>query len=63
MGLRFLTGIADDPSGLWPGEPGALVLGISRSDAERVGQDFNQLAIVWSGESAVPELVVLSQGA
>jgi hypothetical protein len=59
MGLRLLAGIGEDPSGAWPGEPGVLVLGISRGEAERIGQTFGQLAIVWSGESAVPELVVM----
>jgi len=60
MGLAFLAGIGEDPAGVWPGEPSALVLGISRSEAERVGRAFGQLAIVWSGEPAIPELVVLT---
>jgi hypothetical protein len=42
-----------------PGEASVLVLGMSRNEAERVGRAFGQLAIVWSGETAVPELVVL----
>jgi hypothetical protein len=61
MGLTLLAGFGEDPSGAWPGEPSVLVLGSSRSEAERVGRAFGQLAIVWSGESAIPELVVLSQ--
>jgi hypothetical protein len=59
MGFTLLDGFGEDPSGAWPGEPSVLVLGISRSEAERVGRAFSQLAIVWSGESAVPELVAL----
>ena len=61
IGFTLLAGFGEDPSGAWPGEPSVLVLGISRSEAERVGRAFGQLAIVWSGETAVPELVVLSQ--
>jgi hypothetical protein len=60
MNLTFLAAIGEDPAGAWPGEPSALVLGVSRSDAERVGRTFGQLAIVWSGEPAIPELVVLT---
>ena len=59
MSLTFLAGIGEDPAGVWPGEPSALVLGISRREAERVGRTFGQLAIVWSEEPAIPELVVL----
>jgi hypothetical protein len=59
MGLTLLDGFGEDPSGAWAGEPSTLVLGISRSEAVRVGREFGQLAIVWIGESAVPELVVL----
>jgi hypothetical protein len=61
MGLTLVSGIGEDPSGEWPAEPSLLVLGISRSDAERVGRNFGQLAVVWSGESAIAELVVLAQ--
>ena len=60
MGLAFLAGIGEDPAGVWPGEPSVLVLGIPRSEAERIGRTFGQLAIVWSGEPAIPELVVLT---
>jgi hypothetical protein len=60
MSLTLLAGIGEDPSGVWPGEPSILALGISRSEAARVGRTFGQLAIVWTGESAIPELVVLT---
>lgn len=61
MGVTFLAGLGEDPSGVWPGEPSVLVLGMSRSEAERIGREFGQLAIVWSAESAIPELVALRQ--
>lgn len=58
-GATLLPGIGEDPSGVWPGERSVLAIGISRSDAERVGRKFGQRAIVWSGESAIPELIDL----
>jgi hypothetical protein len=60
MRLTLRAGIGEDPAGVWPGEPSVLVLGIPRSEAERIGHRFDQLAIVWSGQSAVPELVLLT---
>jgi hypothetical protein len=61
MGLRFLAGIGEDPAGAWPGEPSVLVLGISPSEAARIGRAFGQVAIVWSGETSIPELMMVSQ--
>jgi len=60
IGLTLLAGFGEDPSGAWPGEPSVLVLGIARSEAKQIGRAFGQRAIVWSGETAVPELLVLS---
>jgi Protein of unknown function (DUF3293) len=60
IGVRLVTGSGEDPTGVWPGEPSVLAVGISRSEAERVGRKFGQRAIVWSGESAIPELIDLA---
>ncbi len=59
MGRVLFAGVGDDASGQWRGEPSVLVLGLSRAEAERIGRSFGQRAILWSGETAVPELVVL----
>jgi hypothetical protein len=59
LGVTFLAGIGQDPAGVWPGEPSVLALGVSRSEAVRLGRAFDQRAIVWSGETAIPELVIL----
>ena len=46
MGLRFVEGIGEHPSGTWPGEPSFLVLGIKLSDAKQLGMEHRQNAIV-----------------
>jgi hypothetical protein len=59
IGATLVAGIGEDPAGVWPGECSVLAVGISRSEAERVGRKFGQRAIVWSDESAIPELIDL----
>jgi hypothetical protein len=58
-GYKHIPGEGRDPSGLWPGEPSLLILGISRPEAEALGQRYGQNAIVWVGSEQVPELVLL----
>jgi hypothetical protein len=60
IGVTLVAGIGEDPAGVWPGEPSVLAVGLSRSEAERVGRRFGQRAVVWSGESAIPELIDLA---
>ena len=48
-----------DPSGNWSSEHGFLVLGLELEDAKGVGVFFRQNAIVWVGQDAVPQLVML----
>ncbi len=60
IGVTLVAGTGEDPTGVWPGEPSVLAVGISRNEAERVGRKFGQRAIVWSGESAIPELIDLA---
>jgi hypothetical protein len=57
--LRFLPGIGQHPSNGWPGEPSFVVLGIDLPAAKALGVRLEQNAIVWAGESGVPELVLL----
>lgn len=58
-GLDVLPGIGRDPAGEWEGEESCLALGISRDDAQRLGREFEQNAIVWAGPQAIPELILL----
>jgi hypothetical protein len=58
-GLPTIDAIGVHPSGLWPGEPSLLVPGLSLDDACRVGAQFDQNAIVWSGADAIPRVILL----
>jgi hypothetical protein len=58
-GLYFLPGVGQHPSNGWPGEPSYLVFGLSLEEAMALGRDWEQNAIVWSGEDAVPQLILL----
>jgi hypothetical protein len=59
LSVGFLTGMGEDPSGEWAGEPSVLALGISREAAVSLGNEFRQNAIVWIGEDRSPELIFL----
>ena len=59
MQTVVFSGIGEDASGQWPGEPSVLALGISRDQAVQLGNEFRQNAIVWIGEDCVPTLVFL----
>ena len=59
LGLASVNGQGRDPQGQWPGEPSLLVLGCTNTQAEDLGRQYRQNAIVWCGDNAVPELIVL----
>lgn len=59
MHTAVFSGIGEDASGQWPGEPSVLVLGTSLEEAVLLGNEFRQNAIVWIGASCMPELVFL----
>lgn len=54
-----LEGEGRDPQGGWGPEPSLLVLGIPRAEAEALGRRFEQNAIVFVGQGAAPELLLL----
>ena len=58
-GYRCFEGEGRDPQGHWKPERSALVVGISRADAQRVGRAFGQNAIVFVERGRAPELVIL----
>ena len=58
-GLRCLEGEGSEAGTDWPAEKSCFALGLGRSNAMEVGRLYSQDAIVWVGESAVPELVLL----
>lgn len=57
--LKFLDGFGQDPAGEWAGEDSFLVLGIGLEAAKKLGNQFEQNAIVWLDEDAVPKLILL----
>ena len=57
--LIFLPGEGQHPANGWPAEPSVLVLGLSLEAAKVMGQQYEQAAIVWSGPTGLPELVLL----
>ena len=50
-------GQGDDKT--WPPETSFLALGIGRDQACALGSQFEQNAIVWADEDAIPELILL----
>src|SRR6058998_20961 len=58
-GYSCYEGEGRDPQGRWTPERSALVVGISRADAEAVGLAFGQNAFVFVERGRAPELVVL----
>jgi hypothetical protein len=57
--LAFISGVGQDPLGIWPGEESFLILGISREEACELGKTFKQNALVWCGRDAIPQLILL----
>jgi putative PIN family toxin of toxin-antitoxin system len=55
----WLPGEGRDPAGRWRAEPSVLVLGISRAEAETLGRNLEQNAIVFVERGSVPELLLL----
>jgi hypothetical protein len=58
-GFACLPGIGQHPSGDWPGEDSLLALGPTLDEAQALGDQFEQNAIVWAGDDAVPRLILL----
>jgi hypothetical protein len=56
-GMSFIDGIGQHPSNQWPGEPSFLILNLNRASATELAAQYKQHAFVWSGETALPELV------
>ena len=59
QGLKCLEGEGSEGGTDWLPEKSCFALGLGRSDAIEIGHLFGQDAIVWVGETAVPELVLL----
>ncbi|MEE4382794.1 MAG: DUF3293 domain-containing protein [Pseudomonadales bacterium] len=58
-GFKMIDGVGASTTDDWPPEESLLVLGIDRDTAATLGVQFEQNAIVWAGEDAVPRLLIL----
>lgn len=58
-GTVFVDGIGQHPHNGWAGEPSVLALGLSLAEARALGERFEQNAIVWCSQDAVPHLILL----
>lgn len=58
-GLPFLPGVGVGADPQWRGEPSFLVFGLKLQQTRALGTSYLQNAIVWCGEDAVPQLVLL----
>ena len=57
--LTFIEAVGQHPSNQWPSEPSFLVLGLRAEAAQKVGLQFEQNAIIWSGADALPQVILL----
>lgn len=58
-GLKFIEGMGEHPSGKWPAEPSFLIFGLPLDAAKQIGVQYGQNAIVWCGDNATPQLILL----
>lgn len=58
-GRTVLPGVGIDPAGDWPGEDSFLVPGLELPQAQELGRQFEQNAIVWADADCVPRLILL----
>jgi hypothetical protein len=61
-GFVSLEGDGADPKGRWTPEPTAFVLGIGVREAQRLGREYAQLAIVVGQRGKPPRLVACRRG-
>ena len=60
IGVEALEGSGSEAGSDWPAEKSFLALGLNREDTMNLGLHFQQDAVVWVGETCVPELILLS---
>jgi hypothetical protein len=61
LDVIVIEGVGQHPIDAW-GEPSSLVLGVSLEVAKELGVRYEQNAIIWAGDEAVPALVLLRRG-
>lgn len=59
VAAHLIEGDGADPTGQWPAERSYLAFGIDADAARVLGRRFQQDAVVWIGNDAVPQLLLL----
>jgi hypothetical protein len=59
LGCVCVDAAGVDPTGKWPPERSLLILGVELKAAQALAVDFEQNAFIWSGEDAVPRLILM----
>lgn len=59
MDYQYILGEGVCSDSGWPGEKSFLILGIDLETSKKLGNQFQQNAILWSGKDAVPQLILL----
>jgi len=54
-----IEGIGKHLSNEWEGEPSFLFLGMNLEIAKQIGKKYEQNAILWIDEDAIPQIVIL----
>ncbi len=55
----IILGLGQDAGRAWPSEPNFLAIGLSEDEARHLGIQYEQNAIVFSNEDAIPRLMLL----
>lgn len=58
-GHTCVKGLSVDPTGRWEGEESLLVLGLGHEQAVAIAREYEQNGLLWTGEDAVPRLLLL----
>ena len=56
-GYALIPAVAQHPTHGWPAEPGFLVIGMGKDDAQQWAAQWEQLAVVWCGADTVAHIV------
>ena len=58
-GFNYLDAIGLDPQNEWEGEASFFIFNISQLEAQRMGNKYQQNAIVWAETDCIPRLIFL----
>ena len=59
LGLTSVNGFGQDKLGEWGQEDSFLIFGLNLEEAKAAGIKYEQNAIVWCGNDAIPQLILL----